>query len=155
MFINHIWIESSFVLLCIKLLIIFRIKSLWTHIFSFSMNRYFKSGIAVLCFNCMFNFIGNCQIAFQYGRTIWISLSSLYVPVASYSPTLDVVSLLNFNHSSGWGVVSYYGFNLYFCHFTLNIFLVLSFFKCNFKKSSFRLTGFPGLSASFPESLTY
>ena len=76
----------------------------------------------------MFNFIGNCQIAFQHGCTIWISLSSLYVPVASYSPTLGVVSLLHFNHSSGWGVVSYYGFNLYFCNSTLNIFLVLSFF---------------------------
>ena len=45
---------------------------------------------------------------------------------------LTLSSLLNFNHSSGWGVVSYYDFNLYFCHLILNIFLVLSFFKYNF-----------------------
>ena len=56
----------------------------------------------------MFNFIRNCQIIFQSDCTILHAIRSLleFQFLNEFWPTLCMVSLFNFNHSSRCAVVS-------------------------------------------------
>lgn len=105
-----IWEVSIFWPLPRKLLWMVVNRSFHEHMFPFFSGKY----LGVKLPDCMLKLLRNCQILFQSSCAIVHSHQQhMRTPFLSSSPTLGMVSFLNFSHSNKCVVVYYWGFNLH------------------------------------------